>query len=52
MSERKRHEQDDSEEHIRQDDVEEAVLAADDTGMVRNEVNIVTVETEQVPDEP
>jgi hypothetical protein len=33
----------------RREELEEAVLAADDTGMVRNEVEIVTVETEERP---
>jgi hypothetical protein len=50
MSER--HQQENKAEHDREDrreELEEAVLAADDTGMVRNEVEIVTVETEQRP---
>jgi hypothetical protein len=29
------------------DGIDEAVIAADDTGMLRNEINIVEVETEE-----
>jgi hypothetical protein len=34
------------------DDISEAVVAADDTGLVANEINIVRAELEQSEEEP
>jgi hypothetical protein len=48
MSDRDKHDDDaKAKHHHNQDDRDEAVIAADDTGMVSNEANIIQVETEE-----
>ena len=47
MSERKG---DHDRKRTEEDDFDDAVMAADDTGMIRNEANIVEVETEEATD--
>ena len=49
MSERKHHHGKDGHDtaNERDDDRDEAIEAADDTGMVSNEANIIAIETEE-----
>ena len=52
MSERNRSKDDEDNEPPDDDAFEDAVIAADDTGMVSNEINIVEAETEEGLENP
>lgn len=52
MSEHDRPKDHDKHEPPEEDAFEDAIVAADDTGMVSNEINIVEVETEEGLENP